>query len=290
MNVKIACSHRKIIGLLFLICISVSLSSLTTDLKNEDIFNNMFAAIKNVKTLRVNIVSAERIGTKIVNTRFAIKLNISPYKTYSKDLDKGMEVLYLQGQNDNEATVNPNGFPYVNLHLDPYGKVMRKEQHQTITRLGFNYISDILYHSISKYPDAYTKYIKRDADTVFDGNTCYKIEINFSAYTNTKYTVTEKGETVAKLAAKYYLSEYQILTLNDISWYDDELDIGRQILLPSAYAKSTILFIRKDNNLPVVIRTSDDKGFFEEYKYTKVQVNSTILDAEFKEDYTGYHF
>jgi outer membrane lipoprotein-sorting protein len=256
----------------------------------EDIFNKMFSATKNVKTLRAKISSAERIDDHLNYTHFAFKINAAPYKAYSKDLDKGIEVLYLEGKNDNEATVNPNGFPYVNLHLDPYGKVMRKDQHQTIKNLGFNYISNILYHSLAKYPDAYAKYIKRDADTVWEGKACYKVEINFSAYTYSKYTVTEEGETVSKLAAKYYLSEYKILTLNNISWYDDELKVGQQILLPSAYAKTTILFINKENNLPVVIRTYDDKGFFEEYDYTNIQVNSTIADSEFTENYPGYHF
>lgn len=270
--------------------IPIHLSVEKMDIKNEDIFSNMFTTIKNVKTIRADMTSIERIDGKVNITRYAIKFNNVPFKAYTKDLDKGVEVLYRDGENNNQATVNPNGFPYVNLHLNPYGKVMRKDQHQIVTRLGFNYISNVMYHSLAKYPDAYTKYIKRDADTVWDGSACYKIEINFTNYINTKYTVKEKGETVAKLAAKYYLSEYQILTLNDISWYDDELDVGQQILLPSAYAKSTILFIRKDNYLPVVIRIYDDKGFFEEYFYTHLQLNPVIPDAEFKEDYPGYHF
>ena len=116
----------------------------TAPLKNEDIFSNMFAAIKNVKTLRSNMTSVERISNKNILTQYSIKLNTIPLKAYSKDINKGIEVLYIDGQNDNEATVNPNGFPYVNLHLDPLGKVMRKEQHQTFTRMGFNYISNII--------------------------------------------------------------------------------------------------------------------------------------------------
>jgi outer membrane lipoprotein-sorting protein len=280
-------SGQKIVSLfLILLCLWGKASAQSC----ADIFNNMFNAIKNVKTLRADMTSAERINDHINVSRYAVKLNTSPYKVYSKDLHKGVEVLYLPGKNDNEATVNPNGFPYVNLHLDIFGKIMRKDQHQTISNMGFRYISDILYHTLAKYPDAYTRNIKRDADTVWDGDACYKIEINFSTYTNTKYTVKKPGETVSKLAAEYYLSEYRILTLNDISWYDDELKVGRQILLPSAYAKSTILFIRKDNYLPVVIRIFDDTGFFETYMYSKIQLNTGISDSEFTENYPGYHF
>jgi hypothetical protein len=288
-------SHIKsglvVIGVFYGIIFSPALSlAQTKGITAADIFTNMFSAIQNVKTLRANISSDERITSTINHSRFAAKLSVFPYEVYSKDLDKGVEILYLPTKNGNDAIVNPNGFPYVTLHLDIYGKTMRKGQHQTLQSMGFKYIADVFYHFLSSFPDAYTKYVKRDADTVFDGNTCYKMEVNFSAYANTTYVVKTAGETVAKLAAKYYLSEYQILTMNNISWYDDELSIGKKIFLPNAYAKTTILFVRKDNFLPVVIRIYDDKGFFEQYKYSQVQINTNIPDAEFGEKFQGYHF
>jgi LysM repeat protein len=261
-----------------------------SEINCEDIFNKMFDATKNVKTLRANLLSVERFPDHVNYTRYTIKLNVTPYNLYTKDLDKGIEVLYLQGKNDNQATVNPNGFPYVNLHLDPLGKIMRKDQHQTIGRSGFNYISDILYHSLAKYPNAYSDYVKRDPDTVWDGFSCYKMEINFLSYKNNPYVVMESGETVSKLAAEYYLNDFQILTINKISWYDDQLKKGQQILLPGAYAKTTILFIRKDNYLPVIIRAYDDTGLFEEYIYSNLLLNSSIPDYEFTENCPGYHF
>jgi LysM repeat protein len=259
-------------------------------INNTDIFSNMFGAIKSTKTLRTCINTDERITDHINHTHYTVKLIVSPYKLYSKDLDKGVEILYRQDKKPYEATVNPNGFPFVALHLDPMGRVMRTDQHQTIDRMGFNYIGNVLYHFLSKYPDAYLQFVKRDNDTVCDGNSCYKMEVNFPAYTNTTYIVQVAGETVSKLASRYYLSDYQILTLNNISWYDEELKIGQKILLPNAYAKKTVLFIRKDNFLPIVVRIYDDKGFFEDYNYTHLQINSNILDDEFTENYPGYHF
>lgn len=275
------------------VILSVILSCLfvRTDAQScEDILNKMFKATAGVRTLRTNMSAQERIENHFILTRYSVKINKSPYKVYSKDLDKGIEVIYQEGKNSNEATVNPNGFPYINLHLDALGKIMRKDQHQTLGRMGFDYFSNMLSNTLAKYPNAYTQYVKQDADTIWDGNACYKIELNFSSYSNVKYAVKESGETVAKLAAKYYLSEYQILTLNDISWYDDVLTLGKQILLPTAYAKSTILFIRKDNFLPVVLRIYDDKGFFESYTYTNLQLNPPIPDSEFLENYPDYHF
>lgn len=120
--------------LTLLICFSTQVLAQSTDIKCEDIFNKMFDATKNVKTLRANLTSLERITNHVNLIHCTVKLNTSPYKVYTKDLDKGIEILYLKGKNDDDATVNPNGFPYVNLHLDPLGKIMRKEQHQTIER------------------------------------------------------------------------------------------------------------------------------------------------------------
>src|ERR1700733_10097032 len=113
-----ACKIHKVIFILGFIIFLFSIQSFgqNKEISNKEIFTNMFTAIKNVKTLRANITSYERIGDHITHTRYAVKLNISPYKSYSKDLDKGVEILYNEGENGNEAIVNPNGFPYVNVH------------------------------------------------------------------------------------------------------------------------------------------------------------------------------
>src|SRR5580692_3463479 len=146
--VKVYKVHKVVITLcLFNFLFTFSISAQNNVISNADIFTNMYSAIKNVKTIRADIVSTERIIDHTTHTHYAVKINTSPYKSYSKDIDKGVEILYLDGKNNNEAIVNPNGFPYMNLHLDPMGKTMRNAQHQAINRLGFSYISNILYNS-----------------------------------------------------------------------------------------------------------------------------------------------
>lgn len=260
-----------------------------TGVSCEDIFDNMFDAMKKVRTLRYNLVGEERIGGAYFSGRAQVKITESPYKTYFKNIDKGIEILYPDGD-ENEALINPNGFPYFNLHLDPYGKIMRKNQHQTIDNLGYGYLSGVLFHSLIRYPDAYEKYVHYMGDTVWDGKACYKVEINFANFTFNPYTITDKGETVEKLAKRYYLNAYEILSFNKLSWYDDELSVGQTILLPNAYAKKTILLIRKDLYLPVVTRIYDANGLYEEYSFTNLQVNTIIPAAELSEDYPDYHF
>lgn len=283
-------SVRKGIGLFMAVaCISAS-SKIETDVPCRAIFNQMFDAINNVKTLRYNLYSVERIDNSLTSTHSAVKLNVAPLKIYYKNLDNGIEVLWVNGKTGGDAIVNPNGFPYVNLHLNPSGELMRKGQHQTLLRLGYSYLSDMLSHSLQRFPDAINKYTHRLGDTVWDNASCYKMDINFPELKNTTYIVTQPGETVSKIAARYFLNDYQVLTLNNISWYDDELKIGQKLQLPAAYAKHVVLFIAKATNLPVVIKVYDDKGLFEIYAYSDLQVNPVIQDNEFTENYTGYHF
>lgn len=254
------------------------------------IFDQMFNAINNVRTLRYNLYSMERIDDVMTHAHSMVKLNISPFEIYYKNLDNGIEVLWKEGKLDGDAIVNPNGFPYVNLHLNPLGELMRKGQHQTLQRLGYAYLGNMLYHSFEKFPDALQNYTHRLTDTVWDNSPCYKVDINFKDFTNVPYIVTQPGETVAKLASEYFLNDYEVLTMNNISWYTDELKVGQTLRLPDAYAKHVLLLISKTTNLPVVIKVYDDKGLYEMYTYTNLQVNSTIPDAEFTESYSGYHF
>ena len=68
-----------------------------SEINCEDIFNKMFDATKNVKTLRANLLSVERFPDHVNYTRYTIKLNVTPYNLYTKDLDKGIEVLKDEG-------------------------------------------------------------------------------------------------------------------------------------------------------------------------------------------------
>ena len=57
-----------------------------------------------------------------------------------------------------------------------------------------------------------------------------------------------------------------------------------------AYAKYVLLYIDKDNFLPIGVRVFDDKGLFEQYDYYNLQVNPKFDDAEFTKDYKDYNF
>ncbi|MGZ6416718.1 MAG: DUF1571 domain-containing protein, partial [Bacteroidia bacterium] len=109
---------------------------------NRELIDKIFTAVDNVKTMRYYLHCNERIKGRMQYFESKVKLQISPRKLYLSL--KGPEVLWIQGANNGDALVNPAAFPYMNLNLDPYGSLMRKDQHHTIHEMGFQYLADIL--------------------------------------------------------------------------------------------------------------------------------------------------
>ena len=98
------------------------------------VIDEMLTSIDRIKTLKYKIKQFERIKGEMIFAEQDITLSTSPFKVYVyvNLPDEGAELLWVKGKNDGDAIVNPNGFPYFNLNLDPYGKIMRKNQHHTI--------------------------------------------------------------------------------------------------------------------------------------------------------------
>ena len=258
-----------------------------TDSDNRELMNKIFDAIDNVKTLRYSLQCNERIKGRMQHTESQVKLQVSPRKLYLAL--KGPEVLWIQGTNNGEALVNPGSFPYMDLNLDTYGSLMRKDQHHTIHEMGFQYLADILKEGMKRVGDKLDKYFIVLPEEKFNGRMCYKLNISFPDFTWIPYTV-KKGENLTTISRKLRVSEYMVLENNPkISGYND-VKAGQVIQVPTAYAKLTLLLIDKEYLLPVNNKVFDDKGLYETYEYYNLQVNTPIAPEEFTKEYKGYHF
>lgn len=259
----------------------------TTESNNREFIDKIFDAVDNVKTLRYSLQCNERIKGRMQHTESKVKLQISPRKLYLNI--RGVEVLWLQGQNNGEALVNPNAFPYIDLNLDTYGSLMRKDQHHTIHEMGYQYLADILKDGLRRSGDNLDKYFKVLGEEKYDGRDCYKLSISFPDYAWIDYTV-KKGENITTLSRKLHVSEYMVLENNPkIGWYNDVRE-GQVIKVPNAYAKLTLLLIDKEYMLPVNNKVFDDKGLYETYEYHDLQINPVIAPEEFTKNFKGYHF
>ncbi len=278
----------------FFILLAISISLLSFRLKktenisgNRELIDKIFEAVDNVKTLRFNLQCNERINGRMTHYESKVKLQVSPRKLYLSL--KGPEVLWIQGQNNGDALVNPGAFPYMNLNLDPYGSLMRKEQHHTIHEMGFQYMADILRDGMKKAGDKLDKYFVIVGEEKLNGRSCYKMAISFNDFAWVSYTV-KKGENLNIIARKLRVSEYMILMNNPkVSWFND-LKEGQTIQVPNAYGKLTILLVDKEYLLPVSNKVFDDQGLFETYEYHDLIVNPTILPEEFTKDFKDYNF
>jgi outer membrane lipoprotein-sorting protein len=255
------------------------------------ILNSMLTACDNVKTVTYKLKQEERFNGKMIYGEQDVKLLVSPFKVYmyTHAPNKGAEVLWVEGQNDGDALVSPNTFPYINLNLDPYGSILRKNQHHALFSSGFGMLTNIIRHGMKKAGDDFDKYFVYDGDIEWDGYSCYKINIEYDQYAIENYTV-KNGQTLVEIADELAVCDYMLIELNeDVDDYDD-ISEAQIIKVPNVYAKKNIIYIDKSTNLPVMEEMHDNDGLFERYRLYNIRINPVIKEEEFTEDFSEYGF
>jgi outer membrane lipoprotein-sorting protein len=261
------------------------------DLSPYEIVKGMFVKTDAISTMTYTMKKQERFHGKLLMQQTAVKLNRNPLKVFLRqEFPKaGLEVLYVQGFNNNNALVNTNGFPWVNLSLDPMGSTMRENQHHTLFDSGYSHLVSILEHLADKYNKDIENMIINNGTVNWNGHTCWFITFSNPNFKYEPYTV-KAGETILTIAAKSKLSEYMILELNkNISNYTD-VSAGQIITVPSDYSPKLEIYIDKQQMIPYLIKVYDDKGLYEQYEYYNVVINPTFKSNEFDKDFPEYKF
>jgi outer membrane lipoprotein-sorting protein len=256
-----------------------------------DITNQMFEKAKAVKSMSFYIVAKERFGTEYKLQKAFIKKQISPTRIYYKQLlpATGAEVL-INTTHNKKALVNPNAFPWTNLSLDPYGKILRDAQHHNIYEAGFDYLTDILSYLTNKYKDNIDKIVSYKGIVDWQGSSCYKIEFNHPSFKIYPFTTTETC-TPTSLAKKLRIGDYLIIERNPkYKEYLDVIKIGTVLSLPNDYAKRLVILINKSSYLPVYMEIYDDKGLLEQYQFTEINTNPGFTEIDFSEKNESYGF
>lgn len=243
------------------------------------------AAIQTLKSLRCNADARERIDNKLVADYTVMKITFNPYRVYLKNR-KGVEVLYVTGQNNNKAWVYPAAFPYITLSLDPNGSLMRKGQHHTALQAGFEMIADLLAGPDGHGDNAYTRSFRYAGDSTAQGQPAYILRSDYPQFRYIPYKVG-KNETIASVAAHFSCGEYRIIERNDLS-VDSKLTEGQVLQVPNAYGRRVIVVVDAKTYLPASVTVYDDKGLYEKYTFLNALANQPIPLAEFSTDYKGY--
>lgn len=278
-------------ALFFFLVLGVVVQAQSNSYSVEELLTKMDSSITSNNEIKFTFLKQERVKGEFRYSSSEVKvqkndgLNIYMRSNTPRE---GLEILYREGQNENNVLINTNSFPFINMNLDPWGDLIRDNQHHTIHDLGFYTIQGMFRNFKTSMGDSLSKFIERSHDVVWEGYNCYRITVSYPHFDYVKYEVL-KDETIDDVANKFNVSAYMILEKNDFSDYDD-IDEGDVILVPNLYAKYCEVYLAKDNFLPVRQVILDDQGIYEKYEYLNVNVNPKFDHNELDHKYTAYGF
>ena len=114
----------------------------------EMAISRMFNAIQSLNYARFKLISTERIKNEMQVSSAIGLIQYSPRKLFFRSFDDhnemAYEIMYIEGQNNNNALISPNGFPFFNLNLDPLGSTIRNNRHLSILDAGGVYLVDMI--------------------------------------------------------------------------------------------------------------------------------------------------
>lgn len=257
------------------------------------IFDRMMAQMAKVQSASARVKRIERLPDgKLIQGEMEFKAMFSPsLKAYVriKAPREGTEVLYVEGWNDNSAYVSPNGFPWINVSLDPEGSTMMEDSHHSLLCIGFRYTEGVVRHIYRLQADIFDKNVFYMGEQKWYNRNTHVIKIMSPDEGTDNYTV--KGdENLLEIERKLFVPAARILELNKgISDYWD-VKAGQVIKVPRFYGKESVFMIDTEHYLPIVQIVSDDKGIFEKYEYHDLRVNPKFNTSEFTTDHPGYGF
>ncbi|WP_177204598.1 DUF1571 domain-containing protein [Hymenobacter arizonensis] len=251
----------------------------------EQLTSRMSAAIENLKTLRCTVKAQERIGGNINQARSIMKLTYNPLRIYIKN-QKGVEVLWLAGQNNGDAWVYPASFPYVTLSLDPKGKLMRGSQHHTALQAGFGTITDLLHTTPLRQDNSFSRSFRYTGDTLLLGRTSHVLRSDYPQFRYVNYKAG-KNETISSVAERFGCGEFRVIERNGLT-IGEKIPEGKVLLVPNCYGRRTTICVDPKTYLPTMVQVDDDKGLFEKFEFSDVIANQPIPLEEFTKDYKGY--
>jgi len=282
--------HLKfIIAIVFVWILNTSFDNSPID--GAHVLEQVFLRNKTMQKVSVTIHMKERFGNKMLDKQSVFKIEYNPMKIYLKQQfpDPQFEVLFIEGQNDNKAIVNPNSFPWMILKLDPLGSIMRKDNHHSIYASGYSFFIDVLEHLYDKYKGNFNSMLTYEGLTQYSGVECHKIVVNLPNFVYIPYKV-QPGENLEILAHKFFISDYMVMEKNPEIKSFEELKAGTTIMIPSDYAKVFILLIDAKNFTPVTAKIYDDKGLYEEYDYLNVNLSPSFTNLDFDRNNPTYGF
>ena len=257
----------------------------------RQVLDKMYAAMSNAKVYSYDMHSKERLNGKYFERKMFTKINEKPKKIYMKNIDDGVEILYVDGWNSNKAFINPNGFPWTNVSLDLNNSRVRADGHHIMTRAGFEFTLQLMKKiekEIALKGESITQYFSLKGTSNMLGKNCYRLCIDYPTYQIITHKVV-KTQEVGELALELNVPEYKILELNKLT-YGDKVKVGQTIKVPNAYAKQVVFYVDTQTYLPIVQMLYDEQDLYEKYEYRNLMLNPKLSPNEWTTQCAGYGF
>lgn len=271
-----------VVSLLVLLIQSFSSSRIFDEAESNSIFTSLDSKIASINTMQFTLVNHERIGDRMMKGKQKVSLITQPFQCHIVLIEPGSgeELVYSGAKYNNFAIYDPNGFPYVQLELDPHGSLMRKNNHHTIFDLGFGKMMAIL-----KYHMKNASYTLKVEEVKINGEDVQKLSVEFVDFSYKRVSI-DKKQTLSAFADSKMLNDYMLFELNKIP-ISDQLKVGSSIVIPSAYAKKIELYISKESGYPISQLIYDDKGLYEKYEFSDLVINFPIPEKRFNSENLG---
>ncbi|MDB5273581.1 MAG: hypothetical protein JWO58_1948 [Chitinophagaceae bacterium] len=275
-------NHDQMIFLSFFIgsvLLSKPLEAETQAPDPKHLLTKMIAQINQTKSLSYTFRKKERIHDGFSTAVQDIKLFIQPLKAhiYVHEPKKGTVVVWAENENNGELQISPGWLPFVKVNLSTESDEVRKDNHHSIEKIGFDFLSLIVHNTLQKHAAHLTDVLHYGGLYKINNRWCHKVIIDFKGYRYSSYTI-KPNENLFQIAAKFNVNEYMILLNNPQIKSFKEVKAGQIIQLPNEYAKTTELYIDQENMMPIVQKMYDEKGLFEHYEFINLQYNPPLHD------------
>lgn len=252
--------------------------------------NKMYAAVDNAKKYSFTMYSKERFGDDYVEKKMLFHIQESPKKVYMKDLDEGVELLYVTGWNDGKAFINPNGFPWVNVSLKITDGRVTKESHHLVTSAGISFTVQLMRtmeERIKANGQRFEDFFTYRGETTWNGKSYYQLALVNKDYKYISHTV-DRDEDLDKMCGRLCVPSFSVMAKNMIT--RGPVSKGKVLSVPNAFAKEVLIFVDKQSFLPSIQAVYDDKGLFEYYEFRDLNTNPSFQSNEFTTDCSSYGF
>jgi hypothetical protein len=280
---------RKLYFLFFLL--SPALLSAQAELEKK-IISQMLTACEEIKGAKYLIVTNERKKSgRIDYSELLVKIQTHPTEIYVYSItpDPGAEALWREGKLNNDVLINPNGFPFINLKLNPYNSLLRKDSHHTIKELGFDYILTTVRHYENRMGEKFYSYLSISDTIQWDGKTLIRLVFDYTDFAYVPYKV-RKGENATTISVNRYINDYLVVCANPKINDFHDVKTNEEILIPNCFGKKVVFGIDLKTMLPLLQEVYDDKGLFERYELKSFIINPKFEPDEFTPDFKDYHF